>query len=74
MFRKLPHSDETIEMRKKANASGTYCLFCVFVIPVTAAAAAAAAHITHVKPLSKIYMFHKTWFTKDEEVGGKPLY
>jgi len=36
--------------------------------------AAAAVHITHVKPLSKIHMFHKAWFTKDEEVGGTPLY
>lgn len=34
----------------------------------------AAVHITHAKPLSKIYMFHKTWFTNDEEVSGTPLY
>ena len=29
-----------------------------------------AVDITHVKPLSKNYMLHKTWFTKDEEVSG----
>jgi hypothetical protein len=33
-------------------------------VPVT------AVHITHVKPLSKIYMLHNTWFTTDEEVSG----
>ena len=45
-------------------------------VPVSAAAAvvAAAVRITHVKPLLEIYMLHKTWFTKDEEVSGTPLY
>jgi hypothetical protein len=37
---------------------------------ITEKVAATAVDITHVKPWSKIYMLHKTWFTKDEELSG----
>ena len=35
---------------------------------ITGKVTVTAVDITHVKPLSKIYMLHKTWFIK--EVGG----
>lgn len=55
-------------MRKKANASEIQCLFRVFVI--TEKVSVTAVDITNVKPLSKIYLLHKTWFTKVEEISG----